>query len=270
MSEGIFSEDQILYGLRRALRGKASEHLRRAGVGLTLDVAVRKLEQEFGCIKNVDFLFQKFYSIEQKASDDISTYCARLEDLYELIVKQGGCSKDNTEILKRVLYKGLKKELKQMAGYKFDTVQDYDKFKMELRIIETEIKSPEPDHKKCHAAVKIEKNTYEEILKKLSKTEELLMTLNERIDQLEQTKEPTDSDRQYDQEYSHGICYRGGYRGNSGGRWNSGRGRGNNSGARGRGVYKPHRPTGTGTMQPTCFRCNEKGHIVRNCPKLTI
>ena len=50
-----------------------------------------------------------------------------------------------------MLYKGLKKELKQMAGYKFDTVHDYDKFKMELRIMEAEIKSPEPDSKKCHA-----------------------------------------------------------------------------------------------------------------------
>ncbi|KAH3890433.1 hypothetical protein DPMN_014514 [Dreissena polymorpha] len=76
-AEGIFSGDQILYGLRRALRGKASYHLRRAGVGLTLDAAVRKLEQEFGCIEPVESLLQRFYSIEQKISEDISTYCAR-------------------------------------------------------------------------------------------------------------------------------------------------------------------------------------------------
>ncbi|KAH3747665.1 hypothetical protein DPMN_182094 [Dreissena polymorpha] len=145
MAEGIFSEDQILYGLRRAFRGKASDHLRRAGVGLTLDVAVRKLEQDICCIEPVEYLLQRFYSIEQKAREKISTYCARLEDLYELIVKLGGCSKGNTDIFKRVLYKGLKKELKRIAGYKFDTVHDYDKFKMELRIMEAEIKSPESE-----------------------------------------------------------------------------------------------------------------------------
>ncbi|KAH3737260.1 hypothetical protein DPMN_043843 [Dreissena polymorpha] len=71
------------------------------------------------------------------------------------------------------------------------------------------MKDEQPDHKTCHAAVNIEHNTNEEILKKMSKTEELLLKLNERIDKLEQQKEPPDSDRQYYQGYSYGRGYRG-------------------------------------------------------------
>ncbi|KAH3861459.1 hypothetical protein DPMN_024390 [Dreissena polymorpha] len=51
MVEGIFSEDQILYGISRAVKEKASDHLRREALGLTLGVAVRKLEQETGDIE---------------------------------------------------------------------------------------------------------------------------------------------------------------------------------------------------------------------------
>jgi hypothetical protein len=35
---------------------------------------------------------------------------------------------------------------------------------------------------------------------------------------------------------------------------------------RGRGETRTTRPTATGTFQPTCYTCNQKGHLARNCP----
>lgn len=54
--------------------------------------------------------------------------------------------------IKRVLYEGLIKDIKQQAGYKHDTIKDYDRFKIKLRKIETDNKT-----KKCHATMNVDK-----------------------------------------------------------------------------------------------------------------
>ena len=89
---------------------------------------------------------------------------------------------------------------------------------------------------------------------------ELLQKLNKRIDRLEKEKETATlhiNTQRDDRSY---IRYRGNYRGRG-----MTRGRGDSS--MGRRDYRTRRPTGSGTMQPTCFNCGTKGHIARNCPK---
>jgi hypothetical protein len=53
----------------------------------------------------------------------------------------------NENILKQMLYQGLRLELKHIAQYKFDTFPDYDRFKMELRKLEAELKLPDTKFK---------------------------------------------------------------------------------------------------------------------------
>ena len=72
IADKVYSEDQILYGIRRALRGKASDQLRRAGTGLSLQDAIRKLESEFGSIDTEESAMEKFYSMIQKPKEDVA------------------------------------------------------------------------------------------------------------------------------------------------------------------------------------------------------
>ena len=50
------------------------------------------------------------------------------------------------------------------------------------------------------------------------------------------------------------------------GRGYRGRGRGFRGRGRGRGEYKPQRPISAQNFAPTCWTCNQKGHLQRDCP----
>ncbi|KAH3829136.1 hypothetical protein DPMN_131152 [Dreissena polymorpha] len=185
--------------------------------------------------------------------------------------------------LKGVVYQGLKKEMKQRAAYKFDIISDCDKFKIELRKIDQEMKTEKPEQKKCNAAVNIEEKnqTY------MDEVKSLLGKLNSRIDILEneriQLKEKLRQNTQqptYQQYAGQHQPLRFNF--NPGGRNNFNRGGGGNNfnrGGGGRGDvpyrgqgrgnlrYQPQRPVASRTFTPTCYRCNEKGHMQNECPK---
>jgi hypothetical protein len=172
----------------------------------------------------------------------VLVFSSKLEEIFTQAVNLKALKKTDDEILKQVLYQGLRPEIKQLAAYKCDAIDNYDEFKIELRKIEAELKSEtEGTHKKCNAAINIEKKESSEMKK-----------LNDRIDIIEK-------DRKQDTypEYQH--QYPRGYRG---------QGRGFNQRymyGRGRAEVRPFRPTGRGTFSPTCFNCNGKGHLAKNC-----
>lgn len=193
-------------------------------------------------------------------------FAARVEDIFSQAIELKVLVSTQEEILKNVLYQGLRTNLKQASNYKYETVKDYDKFKIELRKIESNIiEEKEKDNKaKCSAATKIEQKS------ELGEVKELLQKMNARIEKLEKEKEQN-TERQQQQQYGSSYQqqqhydssyqqrglnrgFRRNYRGNNGDR------------GRSRGAYQPTRPTGTQNMQPTCYNCNKKGHIARNCP----
>ena len=86
-----------------------------------------------------------------------------------------------------------------MSAYKFDTIGDYDIFKVEVRKIEGEIvqkreEQEETTKNKCNAMNKVVQKS------EFSKLKELLQQMNKRIAKLEQAKEErqnTDDDNFY-------------------------------------------------------------------------
>ena len=173
-----------------------------------------------------------------------------------------------------MLYEGLKPNIRQMANYKYDTVKDYNQFKIELRKLESHIQEDETKEKKtrCQAANKVEESS------ELNQVKTLLEKMNERIEKLEKEKE----DRQ---SHASGGYFRNnyndqGYRGRGQAQeYNRGRGQGY-QGGRGRGFYDqdsstvrgghgnyaPRRPLAATTFKPRCHRCNSEQHLIRNCP----
>lgn len=260
MAENIFSKEQILLGIRRAIKGSASDVLRRLGIGVDIKVVMEKLQSTFGSIESEETILRKFYACQQESSESVTAYAARIEEILERAVALGGMKKDSDKILKRVFYQGLKPTIKHMAFSKCDTIEDYDRFKIEVRKIEADLEIPlKEEKKKCNAMINTEKREKSE----MTEVKELLHKLNDRIDRLEKCKD--DATNKYPSTGNFNMStrgyrpYRGGYRGR-------GMTRGRGESGNGRGDYRPMRPTGSNIMQPTCYSCGLKGHIARNCP----
>lgn len=259
-SDGVYSPEQILHGIRKAAKGEAAEIIRRLGTGVTVRQVMHKLKSTYGNIETRESIMQKFYSCTQQMGETVAAYASRLEDFFDKAVSLGGLRRTDTNVLKGVLYQGLRRSFKQLATYKFDTVTDYDKFKIELRIIESEMKDERGEERSrpCRPAVsssvvKDKENS------ELGEVKDLLMALNDRIQKLEESqKSGSTPEAQYMPQVSSGFKrpYRGGLRG-----------RGNQSFRHGgREAYKPSRPIVSNTFSPTCWKCNRKGHVQSNCP----
>ena len=63
--EKVFSEEQIMQGIRRALKGNASDVVRRLGTGVTVRQIMDKLESTFGNIETKESILSKFFSCKQ-------------------------------------------------------------------------------------------------------------------------------------------------------------------------------------------------------------
>ena len=258
ISDSVFTEEQILLGIRRAVKGSASDVLRRLGIGVNIKEVMKKLQTTFGSIESEETILRKFYSCQQGVSESVSAFASRLEEMFTHAVALGGLKKSDDKILKGVFYQGLKPNIKQLAFSKCDLIEDYDRFKIEVRKIEADLAPPSKEEvSKCSALIDKDKKEKSELIE----IKELLKKLNDRIDKLEEEKT---SNKYLNSSYSGQgesgyLKHRGMFRGR--GRY---RGRYDN---RNRGGYRPRRPIGFSTMQPTCFNCGVKGHIASNCPK---
>ncbi|XP_060597079.1 uncharacterized protein LOC132750996 [Ruditapes philippinarum] len=290
-SDGIFKQEQILHGIRRALKGSASDKVRRLGPDATLEEVMDKLENDYGTVESRESVMRKFYSSKQKQGESVEQYASRLEELFDQAVKLGSLKRTDTDILKEVLHNGLLKDLKHMTVYQMDKIKDFNDFKRELRKIESDLKdsgSPKDmKEKTCKVAVNTESNEMTEVKK-------LLQKLNDRIDLLEKQKEEgAVGGANVPRYWMNSRGYHRG-RGMTRGRGYAGRGSGTYNGVyRGTGAYRGSYTGGsyTGTSNPgecyvcrkpghlrrdcptllkdiTCFKCNEKGHRQRDCPKV--
>ena len=111
-SDGIFKQEQILHGIRRALKGSASDKVRRLGPDATLEEVMDKLENDYGTVESRESVMRKFYSSKQKQGESVEQYASRLEELFDQAVKLGSLKRTDTDILKEVLHNGLLKDLK--------------------------------------------------------------------------------------------------------------------------------------------------------------
>ena len=140
-----------MHGIRRAAKGEVADSIRRLGTRVTVDQVLNKLESVYGNIETCETVMKKMYNCTQKPNESVTGFASRLEEYFDRAVLLGGINKD-TEILKGVLYQGLRKDIKHVATYKYETITEYDKFKIELQKIEAEMKE-EHDTEKDHVSL---------------------------------------------------------------------------------------------------------------------
>lgn len=261
LQEKKYPEDQILLAIRRSAKGQAADILRRLGTKAWVEDILRKFDSSFGQIDSRELIMKKFYAIEQKPKETLISYAARVEELFSQAVEAGALAPTQEKILKSVFYQGLSQPLKQFGNLKYETVADYDRFKVEMRKIESELDTT--TKKETESATKCQSVSQKP--SEMQEVKDLLKKMNEKIESLEKQREQEQFIPQRGQ---------GGYRGprHYRGAYNRG------SFQRGRGQYRPSRPYGASQFRPTtpnnqnrdtfhCFNCGGENHIARNCPE---
>ena len=114
--EKKYPEDQILLAIRRSAKGEAANILRRLGVKASILEILKKFSSCFGDTESPELIMKKFYAVEQKPTESLVTYAARVEELFSQAVEVKSLNASQEIILKNVFYQGLRQPLKQCGN----------------------------------------------------------------------------------------------------------------------------------------------------------
>lgn len=198
--------------VRNSLRGEAKNLVRRLGYCPAIPEILEKFESVYGEVDTKEHLLAKFYSAKQDENEDVTKWSCRLEEILASAVerKMVEPSKIN-EMLRTMFWQGLKPSLKDISGYLFDKILDFDKLRVEIRKIEQ-------DHLKtnCTAAPckPLVDNTSDK--SEIKQMKNMIQSLSESVQNLE-NKINTPQDLSYqDNPRPRFNKRRGTYQGNSG------------------------------------------------------
>ena len=131
--EKTHKSEALAQAIRRSLRGEASNLARRLGIGATIPQILEKFESVYGEVDTKEHLLAKFYSAKQEENEDVATLSCRLEDILSTAVERKLVDSSSVnEMLRNMFWQGLKPVLKDISGYKFEKIKDFDKLRVEL------------------------------------------------------------------------------------------------------------------------------------------
>lgn len=255
--EGSCKNEVIMQAIRRSVRGEASRILMRLGTGATPNTILEKFESVYGTVDTKEELMAKFYSAKQEDSEDITHWSCRLEDILGKVVEQGLISTHGSEeMLRSKFWAGMRQDLKDISGFKFETVKDFDKLRVEMRKIEKEHKMPSKDAKKttnmtCVAETKSNVQQNSEISELKHLVQDMAIRMNDMGKKLSDLKDQQSSITDARSNPTYNLT----------------RGR-----PRFRSVYNPtssfnNRRGGSHPVNsgPRCYRCRQVGHYQWQC-----
>ena len=274
-----YKESSVAQAIRRSLKGDASSVAMRLGPEAKISEIMEKMESVFGTVERGETTMEEFYSANQKKSEDSMAWSCRLEEIYRKAIEKGVARKeDANEKLRSRYWNGLHQWLKDITGYKFDKMNDFDELRREIRLIEKEHEKKSTPIMAIGAEKESEKSEMQEL-------KGMLQQLTAKVNKLEGQQQHKDNGKQeqgassnYNEQQHTRQYNRGGNTGGRGG--NRGYGRQNYD----RGYYKPppyqdrhhgyDRPQqyyeeeyydDTQDRGPICYRCGQEGHLARGC-----
>ncbi|CAG2222976.1 unnamed protein product [Mytilus edulis] len=211
------------------------------------------LDCVYGSVDNKEQLLSEFYSGRQKGDEDVTTWRNRLQDILGNGIEKGIIPyHEMNTMLHAMLWTGLRQELKDVSGHKYDAIQDFNHLRVALRQIE---KYHQPN---CHRDV--------EELKGI--VQQLTHQFTELRDRRQQEHAP----------YRGNGGYGGSHRGGRGG-WNqtsvqninwleqNNNWQGQHNNWQNRGTHDPvqqdpQQQQQRNTYPIVCHRCGQEGHIM--------
>lgn len=180
--EKTHKPEAISQAIRRSLRGEASNLARRLGICATIPEILDKFESVYGDVDTKEHLLSKFYSAKQGENENVTKWSCRLEDILSTAVERKLVEPDKVnEMLRNMFWQGLKPALKDISGYKFEKITDFDKLRVEIRKLEQDHLSSEPNVPHC--SVSVDQKTENKDIKEMKS---MIQSLTNTVQQLEE------------------------------------------------------------------------------------
>lgn len=180
--EKTHKPEAISQAIRRSLRGEASNLARRLGISATIPEILNKFESVYGDVDTKEHLLSKFYSAKQGETENVTKWSCRLEDILSTAVERKLVEPEKVnEMLRNMFWQGLKPALKDISGYKFEKITDFDKLRVEIRKLEQDHLSTESSVPHCSVTV-----DQKEENKDIKEMKAMIHSLTNTVQQLEE------------------------------------------------------------------------------------
>ncbi|VDI05353.1 Hypothetical predicted protein [Mytilus galloprovincialis] len=142
-----YDKDAVLNTVRRSLRGEAGMVAMRLDLDASVQEILQKLDSVYGSVEKKEELLAEFYSARQGTDESVTTWSCRLESILGKSKERGLVqTKDIDEMLRSMLWTGLRTSLKDISGHKYDTIKTFDALRVAIRQIEDDHLLRESSH----------------------------------------------------------------------------------------------------------------------------
>jgi len=131
--------------IRRSLRGKAARVAMHVDKNAPIETLVSKLDSVFGNVKIGHSLMAQFYTAKQRDDESVAEWSCRLEDILCQAVGAGKVAPEETQMmLRNTFWTGLRAELRDLSGHKFDQSDTFEDFLRIMRQVEEDLQQRKP------------------------------------------------------------------------------------------------------------------------------
>lgn len=192
MADKLYDPENITYAVRRSLKGDAGVIAMHLGSQASVVEIIDKLDSIYGAIEKKEDILGQFYRARQGDDESVTKWSCRLEAIIGRAVdRKIVAKKDTNAMLRSMLWSGLRGELKDISGHKYDTINDFDQLRIALRQIEQD---QEERRTKRHTAKSAVPTAEATTTNQIDEVRGMIQQLNARFDKWEQRQ-----DRPYNQ-----------------------------------------------------------------------
>uniref|UniRef100_A0A8W8NZZ6 Paraneoplastic antigen Ma-like C-terminal domain-containing protein n=1 Tax=Magallana gigas TaxID=29159 RepID=A0A8W8NZZ6_MAGGI len=156
----IFHQVLVKWNKQGSLTGSAARIVMYQGPDKPLSDILETLNSVYGSVENKQQLLSEFYRARQRGDEDITAWSGRLEEIIGRGLEKGIVRQNEVNsMLHSMLWTGLRQELKDISGYKYDNIQDFNKLRIALRQIEKDHQQDQQKTSKSNTATSICKST---------------------------------------------------------------------------------------------------------------
>ncbi|XP_021370382.1 uncharacterized protein LOC110461286 [Mizuhopecten yessoensis] len=133
-------EDVVARALRRSVKGKAGTVVMHLGPTAPVKKILTKMDSIFGTVEKDEALLARLYSARQQDNEDASSWRCRLEDILNKAVSRREVTYTDTgDMLRTMFWTGLRRDLKDITGHKYDAIDDFDDLMIAVRQVEQDL-----------------------------------------------------------------------------------------------------------------------------------